>query len=73
METIKKYQNRKLYSTKTKGYVDLNYIADLVKSDALFNVIENATKKDITNKTLKQALLTLDIKPNDVLRLIRGN
>jgi len=72
METIKRYQNRKLYSTKTNSYVTLKYVTELVKTNTLFNVIDNKSKKDITALTLKQALLTIDIKPVDVLKLIRG-
>lgn len=73
MEQIKRYQNRKLYSLKSSSYVTLDYIADLVKSDQAFTVFDNKTKEDITNKTLKQSLLVLDLKTSDVLSLIRGN
>ena len=73
METIKRYQNRKLYSLKSSSYVTLDYIAELVKTDQAFTILDNKSKEDITNKTLKQTLLVLDLKPNDVLRLIRGN
>jgi len=72
METIKKYVNRKLYSTKTSSYVKLDYIADLVKTGAKFEVIDNATKKDITTKTLHSALSTVDFDAETMINLLRG-
>ena len=56
METIKKYQNRKLYSTSLKGYVDLNYIKDLVKIGSKFQVILNKTQEDITDDIILSIL-----------------
>jgi polyhydroxyalkanoate synthesis regulator protein len=73
METIKRYTNRKLYSTKANKYVPLEYIADLIRNDERFQVIDNATKNDITVKTLRSALLTVDLSAETVVRLIRGN
>ena len=73
MEKIKRYTNRKLYSTKTNCYVKLGYIADLVKNGEKFQVIDNATKEDITVKTLHSALITLDLSAKTVVDLIRNN
>ena len=73
MEKIKRYTNRKLYSTKTNSYVKLEYIADLVKSGDKFQVIDNATKEDLTVKTLHSALITLDLSAKTVVDLIRNN
>lgn len=73
MEKIKRYTNRKLYSTKTNSYVKLGYIAELVKNDEKFQVIDNATKEDITVKTLHSALSTLDLSAKTVIDLIRAN
>ena len=73
METIKRYANRKLYSTKVNRYVTVDYIKELVKGNAKFQVIDNETKSDITIKTLQGALTTLDLSPKTVLELIRGN
>ena len=72
METIKRYSNRKLYSNSLSKYVNLDYIADLVRTETKFTVTDNATKKDITKKTLRQALLTVDLPSDTVLKLIRG-
>jgi len=58
MEVIKRYTNRKLYSTKANSYVTLNYIMDLIKTNQKFQVIESATKKDITALTVKKSELT---------------
>ena len=73
MEKIKRYTNRKLYSTKTNCYVKLGYIADLVKNGEKFQVIDNATKEDITVKTLHSALITLDIPYETVISLLKGD
>jgi polyhydroxyalkanoate synthesis regulator protein len=53
--------------------VKLEYIADLVKSGDKFQVIDNATKEDITVKTLHSALITLDLSAKTVVDLIRNN
>lgn len=73
METIKRYKNRKLYSTKSSNYVTLAYIIDLVKMDDAFIVIDNKTKQDITGKVLKAALTTVNLDNNTVLNLLRSN
>jgi len=71
METIKKYQNRKLYSTTLSQYVTLNYIIDLVKTNQKFIVIENKSRKDITYLTMKQAMILLDIPSKTLTDLIK--
>ena len=72
MEVIKKYANRKLYSTKANGYVKLDYINELVKSGARFQIIDNNTKDDITNAVLKQSIGLLDLNNSVLKELIKG-
>ena len=72
METIKKFKNRKLYSKTTKGYVTLNYLVDKLRNKESFQVVEHGTNLDITNKTLKQALVTVDLTDDVVRRVILG-
>lgn len=72
VETIKKYQNRKLYSTKLSKYVDLSYINDLVRTDQKFVVIENKTKKDITVDQMKQALSLVKLDRTVIEMLVKG-
>jgi len=73
METIKRYNNRKLYSTKIHGYVTIRYIIDLVKTDEVFMIVDNKTKNDITMRVLKQALIIVNLDNNTILNLIRFN
>lgn len=72
METIKKFKNRKLYSKTTKGYVTLNYLVDKLRNRESFQVLEHGTNVDITSKTLKQALTTVDLTDDVVKRVILG-
>jgi polyhydroxyalkanoate synthesis regulator protein len=72
METIKKFKNRKLYSKTTKSYVTLNYLVDKLRNKESFQVVEHGTNLDITSKTLKQALVTVDLADEVVKRVILG-
>lgn len=73
METIKKFKNRKLYSKTTKGYVTLTYLVDKIKRNESFQVVEHGTNVDITAKTLKQALTTVELTDDVVRSVILGN
>lgn len=72
VETIKKYSNRKLYSTKLSSYVELNYINDLVRTDQNFQVIDNKTKKDITVSVMKSALSLVNLDKTVISMLVKG-
>lgn len=72
METIKKFKNRKLYSKTTKSYVTLNYLVDKLKNKESFQVVEHGTNLDITSKTLKQALVTVDLNDDVIKKIILG-
>lgn len=72
METIKKFKNRKLYSKTKKSYVTLNYIVDKLRNKESFQVVEHGTNLDITSKTLKQALVTVNLSDDVVRRVILG-
>lgn len=72
METIKKFKNRKLYSKTTKSYVTLNYLVDKLRNKESFQVVEHGTNIDITSKTLKQALVTVDLTDDTIRRVILG-
>ncbi len=73
MEIIKKYINRKLYSTKTSSYVDMQYIIDLVKTKQKFQVIENRSQNDITTKTIRASMIEVPLSLETMTMLIRGN
>ncbi len=72
METIKKYNNRKLYSTTLSKYVPQEYILDLVRTNQRFEVIDNDTKKDITKKALQSALIKLPLSMKILTDLVKG-
>lgn len=72
MEVIKKYKNRKLYSTTLSKYVTIGYILDLVKTGQRFVVVDNDTKQDITNKTVKTGLTTLEMPLETMRMIIKG-
>jgi polyhydroxyalkanoate synthesis regulator protein len=72
METIKKFKNRKLYSKTTKSYVTLNYLVDKLRNKESFQVVEHGTNLDITSKTLKQALVTVDLTDDVIKKIILG-
>jgi polyhydroxyalkanoate synthesis regulator protein len=72
METIKKFKNRKLYSKTMKSYVTLNYLVDKLRNKESFQVVEHGTNVDITSKTLKQALVTVEMTDDVIRRVILG-
>lgn len=51
---IKRYSNRKLYDTKDSRYVTLLQIAEMVRNGEEVQIIDNATKEDLTEVTLAQ-------------------
>jgi len=57
MILIKRYSNRKLYCTRTKQYIKLDEIADLVCSGEDIQVIDNESGEDQTALTLAQIIL----------------
>lgn len=56
MRTIKKYRNRRLYDTEIKKTVTLDDLKAYLSDDIEFKVIDNATGKDITMRTLAQMI-----------------
>ena len=72
MEVIKKYNNRKLYSTTLSRYVPQEYLLDLVKTNQKFQVIDNDSKKDITKKALQSALIKLPLSMKILTDLVKG-
>lgn len=73
METIKKFKNRKLYSKEKSQYVTLNYLVEKLRNKEDFRVVEHGTETDITNKTLKQALVLVNLTDESVKRIIVEN
>ena len=52
---IKRYSNRKLYDTKDSRYVTLLQIAELLREGEEVQIIDNATKEDLTEITLTRS------------------
>lgn len=53
---IKRYSNRKLYDTKESVYVTLPEVLHLKRAGENVIVIDNASKRDITNQILFDAV-----------------
>ena len=66
---IKRYHNRKLYDTSSSTYVTLEDIAMLIKRGDEVQIIDNATKEDITGQTLAQIIFEQEKKEKSFLPL----
>jgi polyhydroxyalkanoate synthesis repressor PhaR len=54
---IKKYANRRLYNTGTSSYITLEDIAEMVREETDFRVLDAKTGEDITHQILTQIIL----------------
>lgn len=79
MIIIKKYNNRKLYNTKTSKYITIKKdISEMIKNNVPFKVVDNTSKKDITANVkaelIKDVLLNVNNTVFDnVLNIVKGN
>jgi len=62
LKVIKRYSNRKLYDTSDSCYVTLDDVARMVMEGHELQVLDNATKKDLTAVTLAQIVLEQERK-----------
>ena len=62
LKVIKRYSNRKLYDTSDSCYVTLDDVARMVMEGYELQVLDNATKKDLTAVTLAQIVLEQEKK-----------
>ncbi len=65
--TIKKYANRRLYNTGTSTYVTLEDLAEMLKSDEDFVVVDAKTGEDITRSVLTQIIFEQENKGQNLL------
>ena len=65
--TIKKYANRRLYNTGTSTYVTLEDLADMLKKDEDFVVVDAKTGEDITRSVLTQIIFEQESKGQNLL------
>ena len=54
---IKKYANRRLYNTRTSSYITLDHLAQMVKENVEFQVIDAKTGADLTHTILTQIIM----------------
>jgi len=57
MVLIKRYPNRKLYNTHSRGYVCLESVADLIRQGHELQVIDHVSGEDLTAVILSQIVL----------------
>ena len=65
--TIKKYANRRLYNTGTSTYVTLEDLADMLKRDEDFIVVDAKTGEEITRSVLTQIIFEQENKGQNLL------
>lgn len=56
MRLIKRYSNRKLYDTVSKGYITLEILEGMVKEGDQVQIMDNDSGEDITAGTLSQII-----------------
>ncbi len=54
---IKKYANRRLYNTRTSSYITLDHLAQMVKENVEFQVLDAKTGTDLTHTILTQIIM----------------
>jgi polyhydroxyalkanoate synthesis repressor PhaR len=57
---VKKYGNRRLYDTRESRYITLDELMELFVSDRELRVVDAASGEDLTERTLRQAVLADD-------------
>jgi polyhydroxyalkanoate synthesis repressor PhaR len=65
-KVVKRYQNRKLYDTSDSCYVTLEDIGEMIKAGDDVQIIDNATKEDLTAMTLAQIIFEEQKKKTNV-------
>lgn len=54
---IKKYANRRLYNTQSSSYITLDHLAQMVRENVDFKVVDAKTGDDITHQILTQIIV----------------
>lgn len=71
MINIVKYGNRKLYAKDFSRYITLSEMIKLVKANNQIKVTDHVSKLDVTNKTLKSALLECEFSEQELINLLK--
>lgn len=64
---IKKYANRRLYNTSTSSYITLDHLAQMVKDNVEFQVIDAKTGADLTHSILTQIIMEEEAEGEQML------
>ena len=64
---IKKYANRRLYNTGTSTYVTLDDLAEMVKAEEDFVVVDAKSGDDITHSVLTQIIFEQETRGHNML------
>jgi len=72
MEVIRKYENRKLYSSTLKKYVGLDYILDIASSNASSFTVLDSKGNEITVDVLKKALVHSNPSKEMLIKFIKN-
>lgn len=64
---IRRHGNRRLYNTETKGYVNLEELAAIVRSGRDVKVVDSKTEEDVTKAVLIQVILEEEKRDSSVL------
>ena len=77
MRTIRRYANRKLYDVVAKKYTTLQTMETAIASGEEIQVLDHATKQDLTTQTLAQIIFAAEVrrpsqKASDLYNLIRA-
>ena len=76
---VKRYGNRRLYNTETRGYVNYQDLIKLARAGDNFQVIDSKTKEDVTKAVLIQLILEEEKNNHNILptpflfQLLRSN
>ena len=54
---IKKYANRRLYNTQSSSYITLDHLAQMVRENVDFKVVDAKSGDDITHQILTQIIM----------------
>lgn len=68
---IKRYSNRKLYDTVSSKYITLSQLIGFIKEGVDIKVIDQTTKNDLTNYTLKATLSGVKMDNDTIINLIQ--
>ena len=64
---IKKYANRRLYNTQSSTYITLDFLANMVRENQDFTVIDAKTEEDLTRQILTQIIFEEEAKGQSML------